>query len=142
MSLALALWVKLRNAEPDDFMFVDDAGGVMIGDHRLAEVLRASLWEAKVRRSELHVDRANSRKLRVHHLRGTFVTLNLANGKTESWTSDRTGHGSSEMVNRYRRAARSARELGLGALDPLDMAIPELAALPRDYPASSAPSPN
>ena len=56
MSLALALWVKLRNAEPDDFMFVDDAGGVMIGDHRLAEVLRASLWEAKVRRSERVLD--------------------------------------------------------------------------------------
>lgn len=30
------------------------------------------------------------------------------------------------MVNRYRRATRSAEELGLGPLSPLDQAIPEL----------------
>jgi hypothetical protein len=32
------------------------------------------------------------------------------------------------MVNKYRRAARTAEELELGALHPLDRAIPELAA--------------
>jgi hypothetical protein len=40
---------------------------------------------------------------------------------------DRTGHKSSDMVNRYRRSARSAQELELGTLHPLDQAIPELA---------------
>src|SRR5262249_34714494 len=34
----------------------------------------------------------------------------------------------SQMINRYRRAARTAAELGLGELLPLDVAIPELAA--------------
>jgi hypothetical protein len=71
-------------------------------------------------------------------LRGTFVTLSLANGKTETWVADRTGHRSSAMINRYRRAARSAMELGLGGLAPLYLVIPELApiapALPQDGP--------
>src|SRR5882672_3426670 len=68
-------------------------------------------------------------RLRAHDLRGTFVTLSLANGKTETWVMDRTGHQSSGMVNEYRQAARSAAELNLGPLAPLDEAIPELALL-------------
>ncbi len=150
---ALRAWVKLRGAQPEDFMFVDESGGVFTGDHRMAAVLRASLEAAGVNRRELHFDAKNSRKLRVHDLRGTFVTINLANGKTESWIGDRTGHGTSEMINRYRRASRSAQELGLGVLAPLDEAIPELTnvietvistdTMPADSPAiapeSSAP---
>jgi hypothetical protein len=34
------------------------------------------------------------------------------------------------MINRYKRTARSFAELGLGALDPLDSAIPELQGEP------------
>ena len=37
--------------------------------------------------------------------------------------ADRTGHKSSAMINRYRRQARQAAELGLGALAPLDAAL-------------------
>lgn len=73
-------------------------------------------------------------KLRAHDLRGTFVTLSLANGKTETWVQQRTGHTSSIMINRYRRAAMTADELNLGALRPLHRAIPELAALAGDAP--------
>jgi hypothetical protein len=29
--------------------------------------------------------------MRVHDLRGTFVTLALADGKSESWVADRAG---------------------------------------------------
>ena len=47
----------------------------------------------------------------------------------------RTGHTTSKMINRYRRAARSATELGLGSLRPLDEAIPEL-RLPSDCPGA------
>jgi phosphoribosylaminoimidazole-succinocarboxamide synthase len=62
------------------------------------------------------------------------VTLALANGKTESWVMDRTGHKSSGMINRYRQAARFASELNLGTLQPLDQAIPDLClkSTPRD----------
>jgi len=44
---------------------------------------------------------------------------------TESWVQDRTGHRSSDMINRYRRVARTAAELRLGECLPLDLAIPE-----------------
>jgi hypothetical protein len=107
-------------------MFVDENGGPLTTDHRLAEVLRDALLDAGATRPELHQDGVNRRKLRVHDLRATFVTLSLANGKTETWVADRTGHRSSQMINRYRRAARSASELGLGPVLPLDVAIPEL----------------
>src|SRR5262249_52328169 len=66
------------------------------------------------------------RPIRVHDLRATFITLALANGRSESWVADRTGHKSSQMINGYRRAARSVAELGLGGLLDLDQALPEL----------------
>jgi len=98
---------------------------------RLADLLRARLWQVHVRRAELHTKGENRGQFRVHDLRGTFVTLSLANGKSETWVADRTGHTSSIMINRYRRAARTAAELNLGALPPLDAAIPDLGDYPR-----------
>src|SRR5688572_11508983 len=91
----------------------------------LARVLRADLALAKVERPELAEHSEARLAFRVHDLRGTFVTLSLANGKTETWVADRTGHKSSVMINRYRRTARLASELGVGVLKPLDGAIPE-----------------
>lgn len=136
VTLALRAWVKLRGAQPDDFMFVDDGGGILTETHKLAERLRAWLWKAEVRRAELHNDSANSRKLRVHDLRATFATLALGIDKSERWVKDRTGWTSSTMLEKYRRAARSAAELNLGWLAPLDQAIPELAEVDvsADYP--------
>ena len=57
----------------------------------------------------------------------TFVTVALANNRTESWISDRTGHRSSQMINKYKRTARSFQELEIGDLMPFDRALPELA---------------
>lgn len=45
---------------------------------------------------------------------------------TGSAYQDRTGHRSSEMINRYRRAARTAAELRLGWFAPLDEVLLEL----------------
>ena len=42
---------------------------------------------------------------------------------------DRTGHTTSATLNRYRRAAPSASELGLGTLLSPSQAIPAIAAL-------------
>jgi integrase len=64
--------------------------------------------------------------MRVHDLRASFATLALASGKSETWVADRTGHKSSQMINRYRRSARTAAELGLGWFAPMHEAIPEL----------------
>lgn len=130
VTAALAAWVKLRGAKKGDLVFVGE-DGAQLDNEKLAEVLRAHLKAAGVDRPELFDDGANTRRMRVHDLRGTFVTLSLANGKTETWVMDRTGHTTSAMLNRYRRASRSATELGLGPLAPLSDALPEIAAFLR-----------
>ena len=80
----------------------------------------------ETKRPELFKRTETRLPIRVHDLRATFVTISLANGKSEAWIADRTGHKSSSMINKYRRKARQAKELGLGELTPLDQAIPEL----------------
>ena len=130
---ALSNWVAVSKLERGALLFTDEFGRPYDVD-KLAERLRRHLMAAGVDRNELHNTGTNRRRLRAHDLRGTFVTLSLANGKTEAWVQDRTGHKSSLMVNRYRRSARSAQELGLGPLTPLDQAIPELQAPPRELP--------
>ncbi|WP_437791974.1 hypothetical protein [Sorangium sp. So ce693] len=64
--------------------------------------------------------------IRLHDTRATFITIKLANGRTETWISDRTGHKSSRQIHHHKRAARKVAELGLGDFVPLDEAIPEL----------------
>lgn len=123
---ALRAWRALREARGDRGarVFVNDAGAPL---HVASKHLRAHLHAAGIERSALF-DRSKTRQpIRRHDLRATFITIALANGKTEAWIADRTGHKSSLMINRYRRTARNAAELGLGDLAPLDLAIPELA---------------
>lgn len=85
-----------------------------------ADRFRRHLKTAKITRAELFERSAQRIPIRAHDLRATFVTLALANGKTETWVSDRTGHESTLMIERYRRQARMATELELGPLRPLD----------------------
>jgi len=123
---ALRAHVELRGAKRGDYLFLDENGEAFGSEEGLAWRLREDLKAAGVERHELFHAGENTGKLRAHDLRGTFVTLELANGKTETWIADRTGHGSSVMVNRYRRAARHAAELELGPLLALDRVLPEL----------------
>jgi len=114
----LKAWKEKRNAKPSDLVFIDENGG----PHdltKLAERLRLHLKTAKVNREELFETTRLRGRLRVHDLRATFVTLALANGRTETWVADRTGHRSTVMINRYRRQARAAAELELGDLKSL-----------------------
>ncbi len=100
------------------------------GDLRTAGVTRAELFE-----------RSTSRQpLRLHDLRATFVTISLANGKTEQWVTDRTGHRSSQMLSLYTRQARTWAELGMGDLRALDELLPEVArSRGRGAPHGSRP---
>jgi integrase len=135
---ALKRYAELRGLQKGDRVFSDETGAMLEND-KLAEKVRDHLLAAGVDRAELHTAGENRGKFRVHDLRGTFVTLSLANGHTETWVADRTGHTTSAMINRYRRAARSAMELRLGPLQPLDQAIPELVIAqpsPSDDPAA------
>jgi integrase len=125
---ALRIWRKM-NPEAEH-LFADEKGRPLDpARSNLAERLRGYLRAAGVTRAQLFEESATRDPLRAHDLRATFVTLALADGKSEAWVADRTGHKSSQMINRYRRAARSLSELGLGKLRPLCTAIPEIAAM-------------
>ena len=121
MTKALKWWREKRckRAPADAAVFADvvDAG-------HLADTLRVHLKAAGIDRPELFEHNEKRRQIDVHGLRATFVTLALANGRSESWVCDRTGHRSSTMVAKYKRTARTAAALRLGALTPLDRALP------------------
>ena len=121
---ALRRWRALHPKTPKPSTLVFHG---LEASYRLAEMFREHLTRAKVERPELFEDTDSRRPIRIHDLRATFVTLSLAAGRSEAWVASRTGHRSSQMINRYRRAARTVEELGLGSLGCLVEAIPELA---------------
>jgi hypothetical protein len=128
---ALKAWRELRERERgapltgSDPVFVE-AHGAPINVDRLAERFRDHLKAAGIERPTLFDNNAARRRIRAHDLRATFITIALAIGRSERWVADRTGHRSSAMIARYYRAARTAAELGLGDLSPLDEALPDL----------------
>lgn len=135
---ALRAWKKMttRGTEPNDLVFVDEYGRTP-DTTRLAAVLRDDLRAAlgDDARPELFEDGKHRIHLRAHDLRGSFVTVALANGKSETWVTDRTGHTTSGQLLNYRRAARTIAELEIGEWTPLDEALPELRPLPTDCPS-------
>ncbi len=147
VALALRGWLVLRAGKRDrvpagELVFVDEAGEsvAVTADQKQAVRLRAHLRAAGVDRPELFEKSEVRQPVRLHDLRATFVTIALANGRTEAWVCDRTGHRSSAMVAKYRRAARQLSELGLGELAPLCDAVRELReALPEPPPEPSGP---
>jgi len=92
-------------------------------DEHQADRFRFDVQVAGIDRTSLFDRSAESMRLRFHDLRATFVTSALALGKSETWVSDRTGHKSSAMIAKYKRAARTYAELNLGPLKPLVDAI-------------------
>ena len=126
---ALTAWRDMRTAKAKRDPLVFPKLLLSRKADSLAKRLRTSLRASGATRPEVtSEERAPGRmRLRAHDLRGSFVTLALAAGRSESWVTDRTGHKSSTMLYRYKRASRTAAELGLGWFDPLDLAIPELA---------------
>ncbi|MFO0593584.1 MAG: tyrosine-type recombinase/integrase [Polyangiaceae bacterium] len=132
---ALEVWEKLKATGDDRYFYhpLDSMRSPRRPTHLfqsrkdLAARLRKHLKEAGVARAALFEKSDTRQQFRAHDLRATFVTIGLANGRTETWIMDRTGHRSSSMVNHYRRAARTFAELNLGTLRPMDEAIPEIA---------------
>lgn len=133
----------LGDVAGDELVFFDHEAGRVLGEDSKACVrFRKHLELAGITRPELFERSASRAPIRIHDLRATMITIALATGRTETWVADRTGHKSSAMINRYRRAARTVDELGLGGLAPLDEAIPELAPVlaekgPEKGPAGS-----
>jgi integrase len=137
--VALDRWKRLERASADDSDEVFAGADESMDEEHLAATFRAHLTRAGGMRPVLFQRTKARNPIRLHDLRATFVTLSLANGRTETWVCDRTGHRSSQMVNGYRRAARTAEELQLGPLTPMHEAIPELSA---NVPESSTTPPS
>lgn len=115
-------WLRETRGEgvdDTDLIFPD----VVRDTTQVARRLRRLLTDAKVTRRDLHTPTGNRRRLRAHDLRATFCTLALADGRSDQWVMQRTGHTTSAMLERYRRPARSVRELELGWFAPLPAAL-------------------
>ncbi|NUP08507.1 MAG: site-specific integrase [Polyangiaceae bacterium] len=119
--------VEPRLVAPREPVFIQH-NGARINVDRGAERYRTHLRQAGVERLELFESGAARRPIRLHDARATFVTVSLANGKTDTWVKDRTGHRSSVMLENYRRTARALAELDLGPFADMDASIPELKA--------------
>ncbi|WP_437665490.1 tyrosine-type recombinase/integrase [Sorangium sp. So ce1182] len=134
---------KWREICPDKVrVFVGKWGCNALPGRNGAERFRDHLRRAGINRAELFETTDSRLNIRLHDTRATFITIKLANDRTETWISDRTGHKSSGQIHHYKRAARKVAELALGDFAPLDEAIPELAGQGRaeGVPAPAGPA--
>jgi integrase len=125
----LTWWRKRTRGEHGDYVIgldLRDAAWWLRGDDKDRDKYPGDLRTAGVTRPELFERSSTRQPIRLHDLRATFVTVALANGKTEQWVTDRTGHKSSQMLALYARQARTWAELELGTLRPLDELLPEV----------------
>jgi integrase len=120
------------NAEPSDYLFVDDDGRPITTVDRPAEMLREHLHAIGLDKERPYLFEETDERLafRAHDLRGTFITLSLAAGRSEAWVQQRTGHRSSRMINLYAVTARTVAEAHSEPLRTLIDAVPELAPPP------------
>ncbi len=124
---AIKAWLALRegDSEPDSLVFSDK--DVPINTDHMARKIRAHLENSEVKRPRLFSKGTNTLRFGTHGFRHSFATRSLANGKTDDWVRQRTGHTTDELLT-YRESAKSLQELHLGELTPLVDAIPELRA--------------
>ena len=117
----LAALAAVRERYPDlrgPFTWMTDA------DVQLAaKRLRRHLTLAGRHDPRLHESKGRRRKIRAHDTRATFVVFSKLEGRSESWIMDRTGHTSSEMIQRYDRLSRAAQGAEWAPLGRLDVAL-------------------
>lgn len=140
---ALLHWAAIAKEQghgaPDDLVFRLNFGKDAAG------IFRRHLQTAGVTRPELFERSKGVRiPIRLHDLRATFITLNLALGRPEKWIMNRTGHTTSAMLQRYARSADNLRELFHWGEDdsakPTEPLLPLDVALGLDQGPSSAPN--
>jgi len=142
---ALRRWRKL--CPSGELVFPDpdvpeNAPRMAVDVRHLAAQLRRWLKATGISRQALYTRSSTEMPFRAHDLRASFVTLALGMGQTEHWVMQRTGHLSSVMLARYRRAASTAAELHLGWFHPMQECIPELAEAVAHEPTGAQSSAN
>ena len=95
-----SLWISVKHGKTSDWL-------------KGAQAYRHHIAIAGIDRAELFQDDDVRMPTRLQDLRGCFVTVALAIGRSEAWVSDRTGHTSSQMIKRRGQLARCAAELNL-----------------------------
>ena len=105
-----------------DTLVVRDLDGPVGRD---AETLRDDLRLAGVQRQLLFSDEPTVQPLRLHDTCATFVTWAKRAGKGDGWISDRTGHLTPAMLDRYDRGARLLADRQYEPFPDLTQAIPE-----------------
>ncbi|WP_437935161.1 hypothetical protein [Sorangium sp. So ce341] len=80
------------NPAPSAPLFVNE-DGERVSVERAAERLRAHAQLAGIGRSELFEDSAERQQVHAHDTRSTFITVALANGRSETRVADRIGAG-------------------------------------------------
>ena len=117
-------------ASPDDPVFCI-ANGKPITVTLAAETFRAHLNIAGItedNRPDLFPeakDAKRRRAVRVHDVRGMFVTASLAAGHSDTWVRERTRHATPSMLDVYRRQVPHFRSYG--PITPMVEAVTELA---------------
>jgi integrase len=121
----LERWRERCGTPPPDSPVVRDRN---CKAEREAEIIREDLKRAGVTRRLLFDGGPhNVQPIRFHDLRATFVTWALRAGRGRGWITDRTGHLTEAMMNRYARQARTLADLDYEPFPDLRLAIPELA---------------
>jgi len=122
---ALGAWYKMRGKpQPDALVFTTDDGMPLNLDH-MASRIREDLAAAGINRARLFDQGTNTLRFGTHAFRHSFTTRSLANGKTDDWVRQRTGHTTDQLMT-YRESAKSLEELSLGDVLPLSEALPEM----------------
>ncbi len=127
---ALKAWWHLRGEPSETARVFVGVDGSELDLANMAKLARFHLEKAGVTRKRLFTKGANTLRFGTHSFRHSFVTRSLANGKTDDWVRQRSGHKSNELLT-YRESAQSLEELSLGEVMPLVDAIPELAEVHR-----------
>ncbi len=132
---ALKAWHELRGKPSGEaLVFTLEDGSPLNLDH-LADRVREDLRKAGVARARLFDKGENTLAFGTHGFRHSFTTRSLANGKTDDWVRQRTGHTTDQLLT-YREAAKALEELELGDLELLVSALPELASCSQGGPES------
>jgi len=123
--------VRLRRAQmPEDathmFVLPPPTARTRLKKINRQYVLRMLLIDLKtagINRQGLITAIDGERKLCVHDVRASFVTLARAAGLTDRWIMDRSGHESAAVFEKYDRGVRHAREIHLGWWAPMGLAL-------------------
>lgn len=93
---------------------------------KYGEVVRADLRRAGVAREELFDSEDGYPRFKGHDLRAGYVIYSREAGASDHHISQRTGHTTTAMIDKYDQASAILKDSGCVELPPVDEMIPEI----------------